>query len=421
MKNIFTAIVLLVLLGCSETKKEADKIYSPGFKTIQTRDLSRIYKTNTDTSNYLHFRPLDIDIWYPANSTEKDSTVLLRSILGLLEQRANYYTASNAGNGMTGQIAKYFCDALKCSDSLRVLNFKTNSIQNAIPAEGKFPLVLYLTAFNGMSYENFALFEELAKKSFVVMSVSSIGRFPGDMTMKNDDLLEQVKDALASIDKLKNETNIDFTKIGIVGYSWGGLAGSILAGKIPTAACLVSLDGSEFHHYGEAKEENADFDSIRYSHDFKTMKLSMPYLRLESSPPGDTGKEDSVYNFLEKLAGSKQVFKIDSARHEDFGCMSFIVKQSGNCSSNQCFKTISKLTISFLEQHLKNKNQFSQTIAEEMNRTIHKKYNHQKKRIDKNGSTVKAYCLLFSCSSFKVCSSPLLFSQFKWPGITYVG
>ena len=99
----------------------------------------------------------------------------------------------------------------------------------------------------------------------------------------------------------------------------------------------------------------------------------MPYLRLESSPPGNTAKEDSVYNFLEKIPGSKQVFRIDSARHEDFGCMSFIVKQSGNCSSNQCFKTISKLTISFLEQHLKNKNQFSQTIAEEMNRTIRKK------------------------------------------------
>jgi hypothetical protein len=36
MKNIFAAILLMVLLRCSETKKEADKIYSPGFKTIHT-------------------------------------------------------------------------------------------------------------------------------------------------------------------------------------------------------------------------------------------------------------------------------------------------------------------------------------------------------------------------------------------------
>jgi hypothetical protein len=45
-----------------------------------------------------------------------------------------------------------------------------------------------MTAFNGMSYENFTLFESLAKKGFIVVSVSSIGRFPGDMTMKKADL-----------------------------------------------------------------------------------------------------------------------------------------------------------------------------------------------------------------------------------------
>lgn len=373
MKHIVAVIVLLVLLGCSQTKNEKDKTYTAGFKIIQTKDLSRIYKPNTDTSNYLHFRPLDIDIWYPATASEKDSTLLLRNILGLLEQRANYYTASAAGNGITGQIAQYFCDALKCSDSVSVLNFKTQTCKDATPAAGKFPLVIYLAAFNGMSYENFMLFETLAKKGFVVVSVSSIGRFPGDMTMKNEDLMEQVKDALATLDNLKQDANIDFTKIGIVGYSWGGLAGSILASKIPTAACLISLDGSEFHHYGTAKEENADFDSIRYSHDFNTMQIAAPYLRLESSPPVNTDKEDSVYNFSEKLSGSKQLFKIDSAQHEDFGCMPFIVKTSGNCKNSDYYKTISTLTMSFLEDHLKNKNTFSQTVAEEMNRTIHKK------------------------------------------------
>jgi pimeloyl-ACP methyl ester carboxylesterase len=145
-------------------------------------------------------------------------------------------------------------------------------------------LIIYLSAFNGMSYENFSLFETLASKGFVVISISSIGRFPGDMTMKKEDLMEQVNDAIASVNKLQQETNIDFTKIGVIGYSWGGLAGAVLAGKIPNVACLVSLDGSEFHHYGEAKEEDADFDGIKNSVDFKNMQLSMPYLRLESQP-----------------------------------------------------------------------------------------------------------------------------------------
>jgi pimeloyl-ACP methyl ester carboxylesterase len=321
----------------------------------------------------LHYRPLDIDIWYPASASTKDSSILFRNILGLLEKRANYYTASNAGNGMTQQLAQYFCDALKCSDSTKVLNFKTQSFNNAKPIEDKFPLIIYLSAFNGMSYENFSLFEELAKKGFVVASISSIGRFPGDMTMKNEDLLEQVNDAIATISNLTGSSNIDFTKIGIVGYSWGGLSGSILASKIPNVGCIVSLDGSEFHHYGQAKEENMNFDGIRNSPDFKNMRLSAPYLRLESSPFTTTEKEDSVYDFTEKLSPDRQIFKIDSAQHEDFGCLPQVVKESGKCKPNQHFKTISKLTISFLEEHLKYEKSFTQTVEQEMNKTIRKK------------------------------------------------
>ena len=191
--------------------------------------------------------------------------------------------------------------------------------------------------------------------------------------MKKEDLMEQVNDAIVSLDILKQESNIDFTKIGIVGYSWGGLAGAVAASKIPNVACLVSLDGSEFHHYGEAKEEDDDFDGIKNSSDFKNMHLAMPYLRLESSPLDSTHKKDTVYNFLEKLSTNSQVFKIDSAQHEDFGCMSLVVRAAGNCKDNNRFNTISKMTVAFLEVHLKNTNGFSQIILEEMNKAIHKK------------------------------------------------
>jgi pimeloyl-ACP methyl ester carboxylesterase len=136
--------------------------------------------------------------------------------------------------------------------------------------------------------------------------------------MKKDDLLEQVNDAVASLNELKQSSNIDFSKIGIVGYSWGGLAGAILAGKTPNVACLISLDGSEFHHYGESKEEDADFNDTRNNGEFKNMRLSLPYLRLESASLTNTGKEDSVYNFSEKLINEKLIYKIDSAQHEDF-------------------------------------------------------------------------------------------------------
>ena len=376
MKKIFQPITILFLISCTQTPKKIE-LYKAGFKTIQTVDKSRIYKPGTDTTDYLHYKPLDIDIWYPATSSVSDSALLFRDILGLFEKRANYYTASKAGDGLTKQVAQLFCDGFKCSDTSKLLNYTTQSFKNAAAVKTKFPLIIYLSAFNGMSYENFSLFESLASKGFVVVSISSIGRFPGDMTMKKEDLMEQVNDAIASVNKLRDETNIDFNRIGIIGYSWGGLSGAIVANKIPNVACLISLDGSEFHHYGEAKEEDADFDGIKNSDDFKKMQLAIPYLRLESQPQTQPqtqpGKKDSVYNFSEKLYDEKLIYTIDSAKHEDFGCLSLVVRESGNCKGHLPFNTISKLVMSFFEEHLKNEPSFSTTVEQEIDKTIKKK------------------------------------------------
>lgn len=373
MKGTITSVTLLFLLSCtSANKNEADN-YVAGFSTIHSTDTTRIYKPETDSSDYLHFRPLDIDIWYPASRTEKDTPALFHDILGLLEQRANYYTASTAGNGISQQIAQYYCEQLNCSDSARILNAKTESFNNAKPAGKKFPLIIYMAAYNGMSFENFTLFETLAKNGFVVASISSIGRFPGDMTMKYEDLMEQVNDGIAAMKRLKGYQNIDFSKIGIIGYSWGGLAGSILAGRIPNVSCLVSLDGSEFHHYGKEKEENLNFDSIVNKPEVKTMRLSIPYLRLESAPDTSTKKEDPVYNFTEKLTSDWQIFTVISARHEDFSCLPDLVYRSGNCEQKHQFRTIEKLTLRFFEDHLKNSKTFKETAGSELNKTIQRK------------------------------------------------
>jgi len=374
MKNLFSPLFLLVFFSCSNEKNGDVNNFVAGFKTIQTKDTSRVYKPNTDTSDYLHYRPIDIDIWYPAADSSKEAALQFRNILGLLETRANYYTASNIGNGFTQQIAHYFSESLKCSDSSKVLNFKTKTYKNAPPAKGIYPLVIYLSAFNGMSYENFTLFEQLAQKGFVVASVSSIGRFPGDMTMKYEDLMEQVNDAVSSLNVLKVESNIDFDRIGIIGYSWGGLAGSILANRIPQAACLISLDGSEFHHFGSEMEEDNDFSAIVNSSEFSKMKISTPYLRLESASLGAKPAKDSVYDFTQKLMETPQILVIDSASHEDFGCLVDLVKKTGNCMPQSKNELITRLTIDFLEDKLKNRNTFTKLAEQEIEkRTIHKK------------------------------------------------
>ena len=123
MRWVLLNIIFFFLLSCTQTKEEQlQETYEAGFKTIHIVDISRIYKPNTDTTDYLHYRPVDIDLWYPATVTKTDTAIIFRDILGLLEVRANYYTASNASNGFTQQIAQYFCEGFKCSDTNRLLN-----------------------------------------------------------------------------------------------------------------------------------------------------------------------------------------------------------------------------------------------------------------------------------------------------------
>jgi len=53
--------------------------------------------------------------------------------------------------------------------------------------------------------------------------------------------------------------------------------------------------------------------------------------------------------------------------------MSLVVKASGNCNTGTRYQTILKLVASFLDDHFQNANTFSNTLQQEMNKTIHKK------------------------------------------------
>jgi hypothetical protein len=137
---------------------------------------------------------------------------------------------------------------------------------------------------------------------------------------------------------------------------------------------LVSLDGSEFHHFGSGMEEDNDFSTIVNRGEFSKMKLSTPYLRLESASLGSKSPKDSVYDFSQKLIEKPQIHVIDSAIHEDFGCLVDLVKKTGNCMPHSKYELITQLTVNFLEDKLKNRNTFTKLAEQEIGkRTIHKK------------------------------------------------
>ncbi len=276
--KFFSILILFIVstsTAFSQTPNDKDHPapYKTGYRNILAIDSGRTYKPNSGAGHSLHFRPVEIDFWYPADDPGSASPISYGYFLDLLQQRSNRFQDDTVYKQMGSELVAYLSVNLKIKDTTKLSGFPTRSYFNPRPAPHQFPLILYLCSYNGMSYENIALFEFLASQGYLVACITSVGRYPGNMSTQVPDLMEQVRDGEFTLRYLKKEQNLDTAKTGVLGYSWGGLAAMILAMSNSQVKCLLSLDGSEMHYYGDSKEEDSDFDQLRNSPDFNLKKI----------------------------------------------------------------------------------------------------------------------------------------------------
>lgn len=364
-----TMAAAALLWACKDVPKQPAQTFAAGFKILQGEDTSRLYKPAPGKDYYLYYRPVEYDVWYPATPAPTDTALQFYDLLHLLEVRANYFTASDIATGATQMIAQSIVEELGCSDSTKLLHLKTASFKNAPFATGKFPVILYLASYNGMGYENYSLFERLAKQGYIVVAVSSIGRFPGDMTVKEEDLMEQVNDGLYAIKMLKDSAHFDMSKLVVMGYSWGSLAGAVALPALQNVACFVSLDGSEFHVYNQNREEDVDFELIRMHR--LTDTLAIPYLRLSADRRGDSAYKKHAYAYLQHIRADKQVVYIDSADHGDFSSYPNAVHTSGNCTVTPYYETVINLVSAYLNDRVKGQGEFTPLLGKLRGAGVH--------------------------------------------------
>lgn len=250
MKYLFFIGFLFQTLNAFSQNIQIAQVYTVGYKNIVLKDSSRAYKPNTPLMDSLHFRPLEIDVWYPATSKNSDDVSMKYvGFVKLLQERSNSFQNDTIYGNLTSELLQYINANLQIGDTLKLFQLKTNSYKNAEPVKKRFPLIIYQCAYNGMSYENIPLFEQLASHGFVVACITSVGRYPGNMTTKPEDLMEQVNDGVFAQQYLKTASNIDSAKIGLIGYSWGGLASLLMVMNDKNIKADFSLDGSEMFYY----------------------------------------------------------------------------------------------------------------------------------------------------------------------------
>ena len=283
-----------------------------GYRAIITTDSSRPYQPNTTLTDPLHYRPVEIDYWYPAAAKPSGNPIPFVDFVRLLEERSNRFQKDTVYRGLTTEMMQYLSAGLeeKGHNVLPLAQSLTHSFRNAAPANQRFPLIVYMCSFNGMSYENINLFEWLAGQGYVVACITSVGRYPGNMSTNKDDLLQQVDDGLFAMQLLKGEDQVDPEKVGVIGYSWGGLAALVMTMRSPMVKATLSFDGSEMHYYGESKEEDDDFNALRRAWYFDPKRITAPYTYFESGQKHANRNVDSIYNILTAIGGSGRLYPV---------------------------------------------------------------------------------------------------------------
>jgi dienelactone hydrolase len=323
---IFSAVGLF-----AQCQNKPVTLYKVGYQNIFCIDSSRMYKPGSSADNKLHYRPLEIDLWYPAVSIGSEPVIEYGEFLQLLQQRSNRFQDDTVYKSMTTELLQYLCSGLDIADTFKLSHLKTVSYRNAKPVAQQFPLIIYMCSFNGMSYENIRLLENLAEHGYVVASVTSVGRYPGNMSTDPADLLEQEKDGLYTIEELRKKDNVDPGNVGVIGYSWGGLAGLLLAMNTDKVSAILSLDGSEMHYYGESAEEDKDFNQLRASPYFNLENIRVPYTYLGSGDKESGREVDSIFNIP---SAQKRYIHFPGTEHEDFSCFPALAAQLATTKRN---------------------------------------------------------------------------------------
>ena len=344
---IFIWVCFLTLPAFSQKIANSNgTIYAAGYREYKATDSSRRYKPGVANGSRLFYRPEEIDVWYPAKADAGSKPLTYKYFLSLFERRANSFQDSVKYTGLADELLQHFTVGTDGHQT----NITTKSFPGVTPAPGHFPVIIYFSSYNGMSYENVPLFENLASHGYIVLSISSIGRYPGNMTLQYLDVIEQVKDAEFAL-RLTGERdkNTDTTKLGIIGYSYGGVAAALLAMENKQVKAVLSLDGSEVHYYGRDKSEDNDFDRLRRNSHWTPPSFRCAYAYLESDHKSDDGPVDSIYSFPKEAAKKRYYARVLEATHEDFSCVSGL-----GAGENQIYQSVNQLALDYFEQYLRN-------------------------------------------------------------------
>jgi tetratricopeptide (TPR) repeat protein len=223
--------------------------YAVGYRVEHTQDPARSFGPRSDLDGNSRAgpltRPIRIDLWYPAQASEQRALRYREYVLDAALTPALVMDTAGARQALDAYRAPVI---RRGGDPAALESWLAREMwahRDAPAASGPFPLILYSPSINSDPYENVVLFEYLASQGYVIAGAPSLGRDEPEVSRDFPGAMTQLDDLAFVLAGVWNESFVDQRHIGILGFSWGGLIGMLLALRHAGIDAIATLDGAQ--------------------------------------------------------------------------------------------------------------------------------------------------------------------------------
>jgi tetratricopeptide (TPR) repeat protein len=363
-----TLFLLLIIIAFSYANAQVPALwgdlksgsYPVGFKFIYQFDYSRDWKATEDANGYPQAesrgRPVRVSVWYPARSSANASRMLYRDYMPATSKDARFAELNLV---LEKRDVSNLRESLKEGDFNNLMMTRMTAVQNALPQNGAFPLIVYSAGLNNSAQDNVVLCEYLASHGYVVITVPQLGTTSLDVNLKLQsalDLETQALDLQYAIGAVHVFPNIDRRRLGIIGYSVGGVVALSLAMRNTDVDALVTLDPT----FGVTPFIKLATDSPYYA----PTNFRVPWMYMYRVEPATNLAVSDALKYSDRYR-----LELAGMLHQDFSSFPMFSPQSATTptrtveTAKRGYQTICRYILNFFNAYLKRDKRFLEFIT----------------------------------------------------------
>lgn len=314
-KLVISFIVLIVFsanLSAQNLSMTDDKLpFSAGFKSVLLSDKTRPFRLKNQSTPTA--RPIRLFVWYPTAKTKRAEFLRFADYVyaSNLTKSADQLTAEEKGELQKKLVATLDFFEISAEQTDLLMTALTGAVANAPEPKTRFPLIVLGNVGDGFHLT--ATAEFLAANGFVVVGLPSLGANEDERCGFDLNCLRlQQTDLEYAIDKMRSFKNVDSSKIGLLAWSFSGLAVAQISMKNAQIKAVVSLDAATGYQYGK--------DLLDQSKEFDINKTKVPFLHFHGL--GGQSRVAKNFDFFNAYRSTeKRLVAFRNLQHADFASL----------------------------------------------------------------------------------------------------